>query len=389
MCYYYTVVMNPLSLTAKVRLTVSDPDMQLLLDTAKAYTSACNLVSEWIFKSHSLTHRTVHDALYLKLRNEVGLKSQMAESVFRTVIARYRTILTNQKKWIRPVFRSYEYDLVWNRDYSLLKNGVFSVNSLKGRIKAGFHINGMEHYFEEPWKFGTARLVHKHGKLFLHISVTRETEDIDTREISTVVGIDRGIRFLTAGYDSNGNTVFISGNEVKQKRAHYKALRRQLQKRQTPSARKRLRLIGQRENRWMRDVNHQVSKALTEQNPEGTMFVIEDLKGVRAATERVRTRARYVSVSWAYYDLEQKLTYKALKNRQLVVKVDPAYTSQSCPKCGHTERTNRDKRRHLFCCRCCGYSSNDDRIAAMNLHRMGIDMLVPDAVAGEYTPQQG
>ena len=73
MCYYYTVVMNPLSLTAKVRLTVSDPDMQLLLDTAKAYTGACNLVSEWIFHSHSLTHRTVHDALYLKLRDELGL----------------------------------------------------------------------------------------------------------------------------------------------------------------------------------------------------------------------------------------------------------------------------------------------------------------------------
>ena len=89
--------MNPLSLTAKVRLTVSDPDMQLLLDTAKAYTTACNLVSEWIFHSHSLTHRTVHDALYLKLRNDLGLKSQMAESVFRTVIARF----CNHAYWLQ------------------------------------------------------------------------------------------------------------------------------------------------------------------------------------------------------------------------------------------------------------------------------------------------
>jgi IS605 OrfB family transposase len=349
--------------------------MQLLLDTAKAYTSACNLVSEWIFRSHSLIHRTVHDALYLKLRNDIGLKSQMAESVFRTVIARYRAILTNQKEWIRPVFHAYEYDLVWNRDYSLLKNGEFSVNSLKGRIKAGFHINGMEHYFEEPWKFGTAKLVHKHGKLFLHISVTREMEDIDTHEISTVVGIDRGIRFLTASYDSNGNTVFISGNEVKQKRAHYKALRKQLQKRQTSSARKRLRLIGQRENRWMRDVNHRVSKALTESYPEGTLFVLEDLTGIRGATERVKAKDRYVTVSWAYYDLEQKLKYKASLNRQLMIKVNPAYTSQCCPKCGHIDRGNRDKKNHIFKCRACGYQSNDDRIAAMNLCGMGIKYL--------------
>ena len=367
--------MKPLALSVKVRLITSDSDMQLLLDTAKAYTSACNLVSEWIFRSHSLTHRTMHDALYLKLRNDLGLKSQMAESVFRTVIARYRTILTNQKKWISPVFHSYEYDLVWNRDYSLLKNGVFSLNSLKGRIRAGFHITGMEHYFEAPWKFGTAKLVHRHGKLFLHIPVTRKREKIETGTISTVVGIDRGIRFLTAGYDSNGNTVFISGSEVKQKRAHYQALRKQLQKRQTSSARKRLRLIGQRENRWMRDVNHRVSKALTESYPEGTLFVLEDLTGIRGATERVKAKDRYVTVSWAYYDFEQKLKYKASLNRQLMIKVDPAYTSQCCPKCGNIDRGNRDKKNHIFKCRACGYQSNDDRIAAMNLCGMGIKYL--------------
>ena len=37
------------------------------------------------------------------------------------------------------------------------------------------------------------------------------------------------------------------------------ALRTGLQKRGTRSARRRLKSIGNRENRWMRDVNHQVS----------------------------------------------------------------------------------------------------------------------------------
>ena len=58
-------------------------------------------------------------------------------------------------------------------------------------------------------------------------------------------------------------------------------------------------------------------------------------------------------------------------------------TSQNCPKCGHTEKANRDKRRHLFCCKNCGYKSNDDRIGAMNLYRMGINLLVPDTAATE------
>jgi len=42
-------------------------------------------------------------------------------------------------------------------------------------------------------------------------------------------------------------------------------------------ARHRLKAIGQRENRWIQDVNHQVSKALVENNPKHTLFVLEDL----------------------------------------------------------------------------------------------------------------
>ena len=126
----------------------------------------------------------------------------------------------------------------------------------------------------------------------------------------------------------------------------------------------------------MRDVNHCISKALVESNPKGTLFVLEDLSNVRKATERVRRKDRYVSVSWSYFDLEQKLMYKAQMHGQKIIKVNPAYTSQTCPKCGHVHKGNRDKSRHIFKCLNCGYQSNDDRIGAMNLYRMGIEYLV-------------
>lgn len=126
----------------------------------------------------------------------------------------------------------------------------------------------------------------------------------------------------------------------------------------------------------MHDVNHCVSKALVEQNHKNTLFVSEDLTGVRGATEKVRVKDHYVMVSWAFYDLEQKLTYKAAANNCAVIKVPPQYTSQCCPMCGHIERGNRDKKLHIFKCKSCGYTSNDDRIGAMNLHRMGINYLV-------------
>lgn len=86
--------------------------------------------------------------------------------------------------------------------------------------------------------------------------------------------------------------------------------------------------------------------------------VCEDLPGIRNATERVRTKYRYVSVSWSFYDFEQKLIYKEKQNQSTVIKVDPRYTSQCCPVCGHIEKFDRNKKIHLFTCKNNGNNYN-------------------------------
>ncbi len=58
------------------------------------------------------------------------------------------------------------------------------------------------------------------------------------------------------------------------------------------------------------------------------------------------------------------LEYKAALHEAKVIAVDPKHISQACPKCGHTEKANRNKKKHMFCCKTCGYTSNDDRIGA-------------------------
>ena len=364
------------TVTAKIQIIVNPSEQQIVFETMKTFVEACNYVSSYIFKTHCLNREKIQENVYQQLREVYKLRSQMAISCIRAVVAKYKTILKNQEEWIQPKFKKPQLDLVWNRDYSLNKEK-FSVNTLNGRIKVRYFSKGLEKYFDDNCKFGTAKLVFKHDKFFLHIPVTYEIEEISKKEISNVVGIDRGVRFIATAYDSKGKTTFYDGKFIKKKRAHYKNLRRELQKVGTPSSRRRLKAIGNRENRWMQDVNHCISKALVTNNPEKTLFVIEDLSGIRAVTERVKTKDRYVSVSWPYYDLEQKLIYKANKNKQLVEKVNPAYTSQCCPKCGHTEKANRNKYKHIFCCKNCGYKSNDDRIGAMNLQRMGINLLIP------------
>ena len=379
--------MEQMTITAKIQIIAAETDKVLLDETMSVYRNACNYVSDYVFRTHDLKQFSLNKALYSTLREKFNLKSQMAQSVLKTVIARYKTILENQNEWIKPSFKKPQYDLVWNRDYSLTQNR-FSINTLNGRVKLSYFSDGMSKYFDHTiYKFGTAKLVSKHGKYYLHIPVTYEVEESNISDICNIVGIDRGINFVVATYDSNHKSGFVSGKAIKQKHANYSKLRKELQMRHTPSSRRRLKAIGQRENRWMQDINHQVSKALVENNPKHTLFVLEDLSGIRNATERVKTKNRYVSVSWSFYDLEQKLIYKAKQNQSSVIKVDPRYTSQCCPCCGHIEKSNRNKKIHLFTCKKCGYKSNDDRIGAMNLYRMGINYLadsqVPNTVVTE------
>ncbi|MBD3228401.1 MAG: IS200/IS605 family element transposase accessory protein TnpB [Candidatus Lokiarchaeota archaeon] len=71
--------------------------------------------------------------------------------------------------------------------------------------------------------------------------------------------------------------------------------------------------------------------------------------------------------SWSYYQLQQFIEYKALERGIPVVYVDPKYTSQICPKCGHKEKNNRNRKIHRFKCNKCGYETNDDRSASMNI----------------------
>jgi IS605 OrfB family transposase len=353
------------------------PDLQQvanLLATMRAYRNVCNHVSDYVFEHKELAHAELQKALYYDLRKRFDLGSQMTQSVLKTVVAKYKTILTNEKSWIKANFKKPQCDLVWNRDYSLSKD-VFSINTLVGRAKMRFETKGVSQYFGSEWKFGTAKLVNKHGKWFLHIAVSKEFEKPADAEIENIVGVDFGINFTAVSYDSKGRTDFYSGRHIKQKRANYLHVRRQLQRRQTASSRRRLKKIGQRENRWMQDVNHCVSKALLDRQPAKTLFVIEDLTGIRGATERVWQKYRYVQVSWAFYDLRQKLEYKTKMRNCLVIAADRNNTSQMCPKCGHTARNNRNRKKHLFCCKNCGYMSNDDRVAGMNLHRKGIEYL--------------
>ena len=188
--------MEQMTITAKIQIIATETDKVLLNETMSVYRNACNYVSDYVFRTHDLKQFSLNKALYSTLREKFNLKSQMAQSVLKTVIARYKTILENQNEWIKPSFKKPQYDLVWNRDYSLTQNR-FSINTLNGRVKLSYFSDGMSKYFDHTiYKFGTARLVSKHGKYYLHIPVTYEVEESNISDICNVVGIDQVLTLL-------------------------------------------------------------------------------------------------------------------------------------------------------------------------------------------------
>ena len=72
----------------------------------------------------------------------------------------------------------------------------------------------------------------------------------------------------------------------------------------------------------------------------------------------------------AFGEIRRKLEYKCGR----VIEVNPAYTSQRCSECGHTDKENR-KTQVRFLCVSCGFVSNADTNAAINIWRLGMAQL--------------
>ena len=68
--------------------------------------------------------------------------------------------------------------------------------------------------------------------------------------------------------------------------------------------------------------------------------------------------------------LERHLDYKAGR----VIKVNPAYTSQTCAVCGNMDKENRRTQAH-FQCTACGHTANADHNAALNILERGMALL--------------
>ena len=391
------------TLTEQIKLTFPSDGQRKAAEQAfsavtERYAEACTYVSCYYFE-HNCTGSAIdlQKVLYADVRTSYGLKSQMAISVFKTVLARYKTVGELMKQetvtyavdgrhdtfhknlgWLREpvVFRRPQADLVRGRDWGFTAGmEMVSVNTLGKRIKCTYQCRPDSRLFDPAWKHGGAKLVfHDTDRnWYLHISVTKAFPDTGRSRITEIYGHDRGLVNLVTSCGDNGETVFQDGQDIRRIKERYARTRASLQAKGTKGARRVLKRISGRENRMMSDVDHRISKTLVSGCRAGALHVFEDLSGVSFQNLEDRNASgRYELRSWTFYSMEMKTAYKAAMRRGAILKVNPQYTSQKCPGCGTIDKTARNRSQHRYTCKHCGRVYNDDEVAAKNLRQLGI-----------------
>jgi len=209
----------------------------------------------------------------------------------------------------------------------------------------------------ETWKFCGATVTYTKNAKQFWVRLVFETEMPQQIE-GKVQGIDRGLDHQAVTSDGQ----FFSYSKIRAVQRRYLYNRRQLQQKGTRRAKRRLKAMSGCEKRFMKDTNHCVSKKLA--NQEGVViFVLEDKSSIRASSRGKKVN-KWLG-SWAFYQQEQFLSYKAEALGKCVVHVAPRYTSQKCNVCKHIKRTFRQKSR--FHCKNCGHRTHADLNAALNI----------------------
>ncbi len=131
---------------------------------------------------------------------------------------------------------------------------------------------------------------------------------------------------------------------------------------------KAIKAINNKEQRWMLDLNHKISRQLINlavQEQVGTI-VMENLKNIRKTAKSLK-RADRTLHSWTFYELQQFIEYKAKSVGIKVEYISPKYTSQGCSKCGIIKKSNR--KANLYSCKC-GNRIHADLNASRNITKI-------------------
>jgi len=234
-----------------------------------------------------------------------------------------------------------------------------SLATSAGRVAMGFTVpkHAMQYV---GGKVCSADLCFRYGHYFLHVVVSLPAPTVSPSQ--EVIGVDLGLNRPAV----TSTRTFLGERRWKEQERRIFRLRRKLQKKGTPSAKRHLKKLSGQLFRQRKDHDHVLSKRIVEHATPGSTIVLENLTNIRERVTHRQGEGQRRLHSWSFAQFQAFLSYKAEARGIQVVKIDPRHTSQTCSRCGHQARNNR-RSRSLFLCRRCQYCLNADLNASHNI----------------------
>lgn len=136
--------------------------------------------------------------------------------------------------------------------------------------------------------------------------------------------------------------------------------------------------VGDKYNRFKDTYNHKVSRYIVDLAFKYGVKTIqmEDLSGFS------EHQSESLLKNWSYYDLQNKIKYKAEEKGIDVIFIDPKYTSKRCSRCGNIHEENRDceNNQAKFECKICKHTENADINASKNIAIPYIDKIITEYI---------
>ncbi|MFD7447098.1 RNA-guided endonuclease InsQ/TnpB family protein [Streptomyces sp. NPDC059909] len=367
-----------MKVVVQVKLLPSPEVAAALAATLPVCNRAADAVSVVAYESGITSRNELQKLVYARLKAEFGLAAQPAVRTVKKVVDAYTTLRANiqagnlgpatskrrRRAESQPIaFRpdaAQPYDdriLSWQHDAQRV-----SIWTVAGRIK-NVRYTGHPGQLAMLAKYrkGESDLVHRDGMWFLIATCEVPEAPLNTDPVDWI-GVDRGITNLATTSDGAN----YQGRRLGRYRRWHARKRAQLQAKRTRSAARRAKRRARREARHAAHVNHRISKEIVAvAQRTGRGIALEDLSGIRDRVRPFRDQRAALS-SWPFQQLEEHIRYKARRAGVPVISVDAHYTSQMCPRCGHTARHNRPTR-DTFSCRRCGLAGPADHVAGVNV----------------------
>lgn|SRR5690625_2829436 len=222
----------------------------------------------------------------------------------------------------------------------------------------------------------------KDGKWFLLLTYKQPRKERNL-DVDKIMGIDLGIvKAATIAIAGERKVYEIDGGEIAAFRRRIEGRRNSIRRQLPVASRNRrghgrktllkpLETLSRKVENFKDTVNHRYSRYIVDlavKRGAGTIQM-EDLSGINKRSSFLAT--------WSYFDLQEKIRYKAEMEGIKFVKVPPRYTSQRCFHCGVINEGNRQTQAS-FECTSCGHRRNADYNAAENLTLKDIDKIIDE-----------